>query len=378
MTGGNTSPRVCACLIVRNEARVIARCLDSVLPHVTHWAIVDTGSTDGTQDIVREMMADMPGELAEVEFRDFSSARNRALTMARDMGADYALCIDADEVLEADDGATLPELTEAAYAIPLEMEDQRWYRLTLIRLDLPWRYVGRIHEVVACPGQDGPHRIVEGFRLRNHADGHSSEDDKAKCARYAELLRAEIADDPHNPRHWYYLAQALAGAQQYDAALHAFARRVQMEGGFDEEVFHSHYETARLLEFLGRDDAEVIAAYERAYEARPTRAEPCWAIAVLHANAGRHALAEVWARAACRLRRPTDSLPVYGSVYHYRAAEELCGALTNLGRIDEALRIYAPLATHPSIPAEHRQRMADNLAYMRGLAAQNDAARAAA
>ena len=38
-------------MIVRNEAHVINRCLDSVRPYVTHWAIVDTGSTDGTAEL---------------------------------------------------------------------------------------------------------------------------------------------------------------------------------------------------------------------------------------------------------------------------------------------------------------------------------------
>lgn len=43
---------VCLCMIVKNEAPVIRRCLDSVRPLITNWVIVDTGSTDGTQDIM--------------------------------------------------------------------------------------------------------------------------------------------------------------------------------------------------------------------------------------------------------------------------------------------------------------------------------------
>ncbi|MBB5164332.1 hypothetical protein [Mycobacterium sp. AZCC_0083] len=52
-------------MIVRNEAHIIQEVLGSVAPHVASWVIVDTGSDDGTQDVIRSQMADLgiPGEL---------------------------------------------------------------------------------------------------------------------------------------------------------------------------------------------------------------------------------------------------------------------------------------------------------------------------
>src|SRR5690348_5608822 len=68
--------RICLSMIVKNEAPVIERCLRSVKPYVHAWAVSDTGSTDGTQDIIRKFMADLPGELIERPWVDFSANRN--------------------------------------------------------------------------------------------------------------------------------------------------------------------------------------------------------------------------------------------------------------------------------------------------------------
>ena len=86
---------VCLNMIVKNEARVIEKCLASVKPLIDSWVIVDTGSSDDTQSIIRKYMADLPGELHEKPWVNFAHNRNEALQLAKEK-ADYVLLIDAD------------------------------------------------------------------------------------------------------------------------------------------------------------------------------------------------------------------------------------------------------------------------------------------
>ena len=101
---------VCLNMIVKNEAPVICRCIDSVRPIIDYWVIVDTGSIDGTQDIIRQQLSDLPGELHERPWRDFAYNRSEALELARGK-SDYTLIIDADDSLEIERDRTLPALT---------------------------------------------------------------------------------------------------------------------------------------------------------------------------------------------------------------------------------------------------------------------------
>lgn len=82
------------CMIVKNEERVLARCLDSVADLVDEIVIVDTGSTDATKEIA----AKYTDKIYDfVWIHDFSAARNFAFSKAT---MEYIYSADADEVLD--------------------------------------------------------------------------------------------------------------------------------------------------------------------------------------------------------------------------------------------------------------------------------------
>jgi len=92
------------CMIVKNEAAALPRCLSSVKAVVDEMVVLDTGSTDRTQEIAQEFGA----RVHEFEWcNDFSVARNQSLKYAQ---GDWILVLDADEVLMAD---VVPVLKQA-------------------------------------------------------------------------------------------------------------------------------------------------------------------------------------------------------------------------------------------------------------------------
>lgn len=95
-----TGPAICLNMIVRDEAHIVAEALDAVAPYLSSWVIVDTGSADGTQDLIREHLASLgiSGELHERPWRDFGHNRSEALALAQGHG-DHIWVIDADDMV---------------------------------------------------------------------------------------------------------------------------------------------------------------------------------------------------------------------------------------------------------------------------------------
>ena len=82
------------CMIVKNEEKILRRCLDSLKGIYDEAIIVDTGSTDSTKEIAKEY-TDKVYDFVWVN--DFSKARNFAMEKAT---CDYIYMADADEVLD--------------------------------------------------------------------------------------------------------------------------------------------------------------------------------------------------------------------------------------------------------------------------------------
>ncbi len=351
------APTICLNMIVRDEAASIERCLASVRPFITHWTIVDTGSTDGTQDVIRRALADVPGELFERPWVDFGHNRTEAIRLAGTR-AEWVLLMDADDVLVTAPGFVLPTLTADAYTFRIENAGLSWERPHLVRSALPWRFVGVLHEYLDC---DAPHSTLplDGVTYRGSNDGARSRD-PLKFAKDAEVLERALAADPTNARHAFYLAQSYKDAGLLDLAIDAYEARARMPG-WAEETFYARYEVARLHERLHPRWRTVRAAYLDAWESRPTRAEPLCELARYCRGRGEWHQAYAFASIAAGLSRPDDRLFVDDACYRWRALDEFAIAAHWTGRYAEAVELGERLLC--AAPTGELVRVAGNLRH---------------
>ena len=327
---------VCVCMIVKNERHVLARCLQSVLPLIDHWLIVDTGSTDGTQQLALECLQDKPGEVLERPWKNFGHNRSEAIALARGR-ADYLLTLDADEYFVTEPGFQWPLLTADAYSFSVDSGDVLYSRIQLVRAALPWRYEGVLHEFITC---DGPHSLagIAGIETIRLLEGARSRD-PLTYQRDAQVLEQALLEDPNNARHVFYLAQSYRDAHEPALALQHYRQRARMSG-FAEEVWCALYEAAKLMENTGEDWTETQDAYLDAYRYRPHRAEPLYRIGMHYQRQAKDGQAAIYLGQAMQISLPTeDVLFIEADVYQFLAPLEYAVACYWLDRHDEAIAV---------------------------------------
>jgi glycosyltransferase involved in cell wall biosynthesis len=353
---------ICLSMIVKNEAPVIRRCLDSVRSIIDCWAIVDTGSTDGTQDLVRATMAGIPGELHERPWVDFAHNRTEALQLARGR-ADYSLVIDADDTLEVPADFAWPELAADAYSIEIRDSNIRYRRTQLVHNTLPWRYEGILHEFLTCEGAQ-PEALLEGFFMRRNHDG-ARRRDPSTYRRDAEILEAALAGEVSDflrTRYTFYLAQSYRDFGAREKALEAYLARAEM-GFWDQERYIALYQAALLKADLDYPPDEVIAAFERSTGLCPFRSEALHAASRYCRYKGRNEEGYQLAKRGLAVPRPSGSLFGEPWIYDYGLLDELSVNGYWSGHYKESLRACLDLLEKPETPADMRARVIGNARF---------------
>ena len=319
---------VCLSMIVKNETHIIHECLDSMWQHIDYWVIVDTGSTDGTQDLIRTFFAEkgIPGELIERPWVNFGYNRTEALALC-DGKADYAWMIDADDKIVGNfKYPNNKNLVNDAYALKCGRDGCVWWRNQIFKTGIGWKYLGVLHEYAHCDKQPLMQFRIEGdyaLEARTLGARNVNITQVEKYSKDAETLIEALKTEPENSRYQFYLAQSYFDSQQWDKAIEAYYKRVEM-GGWEEECYYSLFRIA-LCEISKDSNWTVVQQkFLDAYDYRPCRAEPLHAIARFLRMNGRPRAAYLFAKEAAQLPYPQqDILFIDTNVYKWMALDEL-------------------------------------------------------
>jgi len=220
---------ISVCIIVKNEEKLIEKCLKHLLPLEYEIVVVDTGSTDNTKAVAAKY-TDM---VFDYEWQqDFAAARNFAISKATN---DYILMIDSDEILLSYDRKELEELIklypDRIGRIGIISEYVRGNEKYKVKSQVSrlfskklFCYRGSIHEqIVPINNNNGVPVTYNAPLLVNHS-GYDGELEvrRKKTERNINLLLKELKDKGDDPYILYQLGKSYYMQEDYPAACEAF------------------------------------------------------------------------------------------------------------------------------------------------------------
>ena len=311
-------------MIVKNESKIITECLNSIVDHLDYWVICDTGSTDGTQDIIKSFFKerDIPGELHEDKWVDFAYNRTLAFKRAK-CKADYSFVIDADDRLIGD--LILPEGDYTDLRIKITLGNLDYYRPQIFKNNLDWKYIGVVHEYPCLLDSNIPTKtgVINNCFIEAGTFGDRSINGSNKFDRDIKLLLKGLEEEPDNSRYHFYLAQSYKDNGDNNNAIKYYKKRVEL-GGWSEEVYYSLYMIGVCKHRSGLDfENEILYDYLKAYNYRKNRLEALYEIIKYYRINEKYREGYAYGMLGIKNSYPKDCLFVVKDIHTYKFIDEL-------------------------------------------------------
>ena len=308
--------KICLNMIVRNEEKILERSLRSAAPYISAYAILDTGSTDGTCDLIKRVMDEygIPGVIGNDEFKSFSQARNSALDLCRKSSLDFThiLLFDADMELVVTDESVLDALDDRNGQVMQKNNSLEYWNTRIVSRSVDTKYVCPTHEYITSPNGNVN---LSGLHFIDHACGSNRPE---KFERDVRLLSEELKTNPNDERCLFYLARTYQDMGKTEEAIEYFQKRIDV-GGWDEEIWYSRMMMADCYKRIGNMDKFVSTAL-KSFNDRPWRSEPIVMLAEHYSSLDQYDLAIYFAYKAIETPYPADDvLFIQSDCYDWRA-----------------------------------------------------------
>jgi glycosyltransferase involved in cell wall biosynthesis len=340
---------ICLNMIVKNESAIIRSTLENLTSYVkfAYWVICDTGSTDGTQDIIKTFFAEkgIKGELHQDEWKDFGHNRSLALQRAYESkGADYVLIFDADDAFRGT--FQVPKLELDRYSCKFGFGTEfTWYRPVFLNNRIKWKYFGVLHEYVDCiePNYKPRSSSIQGnyYIEARTIGGDRNKDDKKyqKDALLLEKALEEEKDEGLRSRYAFYCAQSFRDCGNLENGIKYYLMRTKM-GHFDEEIHVSYYNAGKMMMGLNYPEFEIEKTLLDGWNAMKDRSECLFELAKYFRLKGNFVKSYLYAEMGSKIPFPAYRvLFLHKDVYNYRMKDEAAISAYYLGKHDKALKL---------------------------------------
>ena len=350
--------------IMKNEAHVITRMLNSIKPVVDIICLVDTGSTDNTIEVVKNwgLENNVETHVFERVFDNFENSRNYSIQMAREItngrGSDYwGFWLDADEVLEIQPNFNKNGIDKDLYMFNTYINVMKYTRNECYKLDKPFRFYGPVHEFIVCDDRNITSGLMDGLVVRVQMDGGSWKGNiPEKYKSHAHVLEKYIDANRQDPRWIFYTAQSYHDSacvpdnkeeneERLRRSMKYYRERISRQDGYPEEIFYSQFRIGTIMRALEEPWYLTMNELLKAYTMEPLRAEPIKAIIDYYLAVGEWHNAYLFSKFAKMNFHQKNPYPqrllfVDEALYVWKLLEVHAAASFYTGRKDEAKQCY--------------------------------------
>lgn len=361
---------ICLTMIVKNECKIMERCLNSAKPIIDFVCISDTGSTDGTPDIISKWcnLNNIPFKIHYDKFLNFGYNRTKSFEHSIECfpQANYLLLLDADMVVVVNPRFNKKDLNAPSYSIIQYNGGLQYYNTRLIRSNLPWKCHGVLHEYWGCSGIDQDQQLdtltindLNDNRCSNYIDKYNW---------YLQLLKDGLKDETTpsflRTRYYFYYAETERVLGNWLSAIEYYHKRIEA-GSWAEEVFYSLYQIGncyhRLYKMITKEgddqQKEIYFSQSIRYHLEAfnhtQRPEPLFKLSRIYRKNSKFYLSYMMAKSAKKLPE-TKSILFLDNRMDYRLDYEISIDAYYLNKYDIGRQVSDQLLYNFHIPDHYR------------------------
>lgn len=316
--------------------------------------VLDTGSSDKTVDILKELGVTVKQEFLK-PFR-FDVARNKSLEMIDD-DMDICVCTDIDEVFEEGwrkklEEAFKPGVTRVAYTYNWSLDEKNRpvvsFYLDNAHLNKMYKWTHPVHEVLTCLGKEN--RVIrEDIVLDHYPDSTKSR------SSYLPLLEMSVKEDPEDDRNTHYLGREYMYYKMWNKAIETLKRHLSLKKAtWKDERCASMRFIGRCYKNLGKRK-EALKWYLKALDEAPHLKEPYGEIGLYYYEDEDYETALDYFLKALKIDKGYKSYITEYFCTDFYLDDLISVCLYNLGRYKDAL-VYVDLA----LEIEEDERILNN------------------